>query len=733
LGVSFNARAAIQRTRNEEFDRQGYSVIRDQGVAFDSQGRPYERPAASGRDGVSHGRRRRSRRRRRGAGDDDSSSSSSSDESGRGPRSRDGSESSEGRSRSRPKPWPGDHWQEYAKGRGPRRTQYLSDVHAKYHRIIDEQVGTASAFGASLNKTVRFPSPPQYAGKEDIEVFENWLQSLLRWMKLNQLAGPELDQDRVSVAAMYLSAQASTWFNDNVESASRRRRHWTFKRVVTGLYDRFIHESSIQDATHKFYAVKYATDGGVLGFYNDLERYAARMVHPPDNYTFKSQLLMGLPASILRAVVEKGATAETTSLKRIVRYAQRQEEAAKVQRLYESRKRPVAGATVPYRPRAVASSNIRVLVGPRQLASAPVAGVVTRPASRPPARPAGAGQRRPVGTRPMRPRDAGRDGAGAKRQPAPVAKAPDKVNVRCFGCDQVGHYATDPVCPNFGKPQRRLAAIYDMDDVDKAPEVFAVGDGEELRPVAEVIADDEQGAHETEGHDDDVPRQEEEPPDSDPDGGVGPYEGSQYAPQDEGNVERYEEFDDGYDDDGVRLNVIRSRQWAQDAPEAVGINVLQASKFPKPRPAPPRDITRPLTVKLKLNDLDALALIDSGSTADAVSPEFARVAKMKAFSLEPPVEIKLGCKGSRSAIIHGAHGRLRYASIDEQHYWDVVNIDRWDVILGIGAMRKFKIVIDPATDSVFVAGKRAPTLSEGEERCEWERRSTIRRSETKRD
>jgi hypothetical protein len=61
----------------------------------------------------------------------------------------------------------------------------------------------------------------------------------------------------------------------------------------------------------RFHEVKYATSGGIIGFYHDLERYVARMIHAPDQYTFKTCLMMGLPVSIWDAILKEGVTAET--------------------------------------------------------------------------------------------------------------------------------------------------------------------------------------------------------------------------------------------------------------------------------------------------------------------------------------------------------------------------------------------------------------------------------------
>jgi hypothetical protein len=183
--------------------------------------------------------------------------------------------------------------------------------------------------------SLRVPLPEKYSGDEDIEQFDGWLHSLLRWLKINHFTGLECERECIMLTAMYLGEKAKTWFNDNVEGINRRRRVWTFKDVITSLYDQFVHESSIQDATQKFYSVKYTTDGGVYGYYHELQRYASRMIHEPDWYTFNTQLMMGLPSGILRSVVDKGVTAETSALEDILYMAKSVEEGNKVLRRYD--------------------------------------------------------------------------------------------------------------------------------------------------------------------------------------------------------------------------------------------------------------------------------------------------------------------------------------------------------------------------------------------------------------
>jgi hypothetical protein len=56
----------------------------------------------------------------------------------------------------------------------------------------------------------------------------------------------------------------------------------------------------------------------------------------------------------------------------------------------------------------------------------------------------------------------------------------------------------------------------------------------------------------------------------------------------------------------------------------------------------------------------------------------------------------------------------------------VVNIDRFDAIIGMGFMCKFGITLEPEHDSILISGIPAPTLSEGEEMAELVHRHLLR-------
>lgn len=133
------------------------------------------------------------------------------------------------------------------------------------------------------------------------------------------------------------------------------------------------------------------------------------------------------------------------------------------------------------------------------------------------------------------------------------------------------------------------------------------------------------------------------------------------------------------------------------------------------RPMIPRLEDTGLTMYLTINGLEAIVLFDSGSTGDSISPEFARVSGVKTFELENPTQLQLGCSGSRSMISHGTQVPLRIGETAVDVYLDVVNLDRYDVVLGTPFMRRLGVVLDFGKSEIQIQGQRFPALTPLEE------------------
>ena len=117
---------------------------------------------------------------------------------------------------------------------------------------------------------------------------------------------------------------------------------------------------------------------------------------------------------------------------------------------------------------------------------------------------------------------------------------------------------------------------------------------------------------------------------------------------------------------------------------------------------------------MKLHNLEAFILLDSGCTSDSISLEFAMSANLKAHKLEEPVPLQLGTVGSHSKINFRLFADFELSSKKGSHYFDVVNIDRYDVILGTVLMRKHSVVLDFDLNEVHIRGKVHNTVVKSE-------------------
>ena len=77
-----------------------------------------------------------------------------------------------------------------------------------------------------------------------------------------------------------------------------------------------------------------------------------------------------------------------------------------------------------------------------------------------------------------------------------------------------------------------------------------------------------------------------------------------------------------------------------------------------------------------------------------ISPNFIRAAKIEPFPLDKPIGIQLAVTGSKSVINYGANVTIEYEGRESKEYFDIINIDYYDVILGTPFLRKHEVIID---------------------------------------
>ncbi len=126
-----------------------------------------------------------------------------------------------------------------------------------------------------------------------------------------------------------------------------------------------------------------------------------------------------------------------------------------------------------------------------------------------------------------------------------------------------------------------------------------------------------------------------------------------------------------------------------------------------------------LAVFLEVNGYKAFTLCNSGCTTELMSHDFAHLVQPELFELDEPITIQLGTKGSRSQIIYGTFAPFLFNSgkiaIAGHKYFDIANIDCYDIVVGTSFMRRHKISLDFEYNVVHVKGQPMPTLLEQQE------------------
>jgi hypothetical protein len=203
---------------------------------------------------------------------------------------------------------------------------------------------------------------------------------------------------------------------------------------------------------------------------------------------------------------------------------------------------------------------------------------------------------------------------------APIAagKSAAVGNNAYFACGKTGHYANNPICPMYGKtrPKARLnmAQVVDDqsdDDVDQEKE-------EDDRSETQKVNVDHNG--------EDLEYDQ-------------PLEGEQYSPEDYTGLKQYK--DNYQEEDQIHLRSARVYAMSVIEEEEKESRPFRSamSKAEGIGSRPPRDdnVQRCLAAMVEINGISAYALFDSESSADVMSPDFARVSKMRLFKLDRPV------------------------------------------------------------------------------------------------
>ena len=153
------------------------------------------------------------------------------------------------------------------------------------------------------------------------------------------------------------------------------------------------------------------------------------------------------------------------------------------------------------------------------------------------------------------------------------------------------------------------------------------------------------------------------------------------------------------EEDRVYIRAIRDRvisAWKE--------NPSQAAMHPKiDQPQWTRAYESCLAAYVKINGMEALTLFDSGSSTDVVSLDFAQVSDTRVYTLDKLILLQLGTVGSHASINYRMNTSVEFRGHKEDRYYlNMVNINRYDVILGAPFMWRFRVRLDFTSNSICV-------------------------------
>ena len=77
-----------------------------------------------------------------------------------------------------------------------------------------------------------------------------------------------------------------------------------------------------------------------------------------------------------------------------------------------------------------------------------------------------------------------------------------------------------------------------------------------------------------------------------------------------------------------------------------------------------------------------------------ISPDFICTTGIVPIKLEQPIGLQLMCMGSKSTINYGAKSTITFRIACVEEYFDIANIDYYNIILGTPFFQRLNITLD---------------------------------------
>ena len=144
---------------------------------------------------------------------------------------------------------------------------------------------------------------------------------------------------------------------------------------------------------------------------------------------------------------------------------------------------------------------------------------------------------------------------------------------------------------------------------------------------------------------------------------------------------------------------------------------LQVTQLTDDKDQPVQNIKmmQPITIEVELNGVPCFILVDMGCNTNSFRPMTARIVKADRIDLKKQVQLQLGMQGSKMKINHGMRVNVKVGPINKSVYFDIINIDQYDTILGMPFLTKHQAIIDLGSRTLTIGGVNIPVYTAIEE------------------
>ena len=122
----------------------------------------------------------------------------------------------------------------------------------------------------------KMPPPEPYSGEPDLEQYQVFIASLLRWFSMNQLLSSDAESTLMQLKCLgnCLQGNAQEWYVCNIESWDHTVRTWTLESTLEGLQKQFLHALTHRQASISYESTRQG-GGTIQDLLNKLTKFVA--------------------------------------------------------------------------------------------------------------------------------------------------------------------------------------------------------------------------------------------------------------------------------------------------------------------------------------------------------------------------------------------------------------------------------------------------------------------------